>query len=161
MKKATPSSSERMKQKYREGLLTLSSLQPEQSEHSSVQLSTSDGSQQDYNPTRQHDNELDDSVEISVARFNSILRSSCLGIQRQYNELNRHIKSLAVYLWHASDESPGVSQQFHVDQAIEELSFVRKESWNLRVMVEENIILIKKNDSLNEEESAGEEVKLS
>jgi len=161
MKKATTTSSERIKHKYREGLLTLLSLQPEQSEHTSVQPSPSDGSQQDGNPTRQYDNELDDSVEISVAAFNSILRSSCLGIQRQYNELNRHIKSLAVYLWHASEESPGESQQFHVDQAIKELSFVRKESWNLRVMVEENIISIKKNDSLNEEESASEEVKLS
>ena len=89
------------------------------------------------------------------------LEKQCFGVYRQYNELNRHLKVLAVYLWHASEETPGKSQQFHVGQAIDELSFVRKESWNLRVMVEENIILIKKNDSLNEEESASEEVKLS
>jgi hypothetical protein len=157
MKKPTPTSNEKMKQKYQEGLLTLLSLQPELS----VQPSPTDGSQQDGNPTRQHDNELEDSAGIAVAAFNSILLSSCLGIQRQYNELNRHIKSLAVYLWHASDESLGVSQQFHVGQAIEELSFVRKESWNLRVMIKENIILIKKNNSLNEEKSVSEEVKLS
>ena len=89
------------------------------------------------------------------------LEKQCFGVYRQYNELNRHLKVLAVYLWHASDESPGVSQQFHVGQAIEELSFVRKESWNLRVMIKENIILIKKNNSLNEEKSVSEEVKLS
>jgi len=50
MKKATPSSSERIKQKYREGLLTLLSLQPELSEHASVQPSHTDDSQQDGNP---------------------------------------------------------------------------------------------------------------
>ena len=94
MKKPTPTSNEKMKQKYQEGLLTLLSLQPELS----VQPSPTDGSQQDGNPTRQHDNELEDSAGIAVAAFNSILLSSCLGIQRQYNELNRHIKSLAVYL---------------------------------------------------------------
>jgi hypothetical protein len=66
----------------------------------------------------------------------------CLGVYRQYNELNRHIKALAVYLWHASEEQPGESQQFHVGQATEALARVRKESWNLRVKLEGNATLI-------------------
>ena len=70
------------------------------------------------------------------------LEKQCFGVYRQYNELNRHLKVLAVYLWHASEEPPGESQQFHVGQAIEELSLVRKESWNLRVKLEENVMLI-------------------
>ena len=70
------------------------------------------------------------------------LEKQCFGVYRQFNELNRHLKVLAVYLWHASDETPGKSQQFHVGQAIEELSFVRKESWNLRVKLEETVTLV-------------------
>mgnify|MGYP007063423299 CR=1 FL=1 len=143
MKKTTPSGSKRIKQKYREGLLTLLSLQPELSEHTPVQSSPTDDSQQDGNPTLQHDNEFEDSAGIPVAAFNSMVRSNCRGIYRQYNELNRHIKTLAVDLWHADEESPGESQQFHVGQAIEKLSHVRKESWNLRVKLKENATLIR------------------
>ena len=88
------------------------------------------------------------------------LEKQCFGVYRQYNELNRHLKVLAVYLWHASEEPPGESQQFHVGQAIEELSLVRKESWNLRVKLEETVMLIKgwpgegSNEQINEEVEA-------
>ena len=88
------------------------------------------------------------------------LEKQCLVVYRQYNELNRHLKILAVYLWHASEETPGKSQQFHVGQAIEELSLVRKESWNLRVKLEETVMLIKgwpgegSNEQINEEVEA-------
>ncbi len=37
------------------------------------------------------------------------LEKQCFSVYRQYNELNRHLKILAVYLWHASEESPGES----------------------------------------------------
>jgi hypothetical protein len=67
--------------------------------------------------------------------------------------LNRYIKTLAVDLWHADEESPGESQQFHVGQAIEKLSHVRKESWNLRVKLKENAALIRE---LAEEDKQGE-----
>ena len=86
------------------------------------------------------------------------LQKQCLGIYRQYNELNRHLKVLAVYLWHASDETPGKSQQFHVGQAIEELSLVRKESWNLRVKLEENAMLTEGWPDQDETERINEEV---
>ena len=82
------------------------------------------------------------------------LEKQCFSVYRQYNELNRHLKILAVYLWHASEESPGESQQFHVGQAIEKLSHVRKESWNLRVKLEENATLIKKWSDEDEEVEA-------
>jgi hypothetical protein len=154
MKKTTPSGSKRIKQKYREGLLTLLSLQPELSEHTPVQSSPTDDSQQDGNPVPQHGDELKDSAGIPAAAFNSIVRSNCQGIYRQYNELNRHIKALAVYLWHADEESPGESQQFHVGQAIEKLSHVRKESWNLRVKLEENATLIREWSDEDEEVQA-------
>ena len=154
MKKTTPSGSKRIKKKYREGLLTLLSFQPELSEHAPVQPSPTDDSQQDGSPMLQHDNELEGSAEIPVAAFNSIVRSNCQGIYRQYNELNRHIKALAVYLWHADEESPGESQQFHVGQAIEKLSHVRKESWNLRVKLEENATLIREWSDEDEEGQA-------
>ena len=144
MKKSTSSCSERIKQKYQEGLFTLLSLQPELLEHDSVKPSPTVGSNQVGKPTRQHENELEDSAEIRVAALNSIVSSNCQMIYRQYNELNRHIKALAVYLWEAHEESPGKSQQFHIDQAIDKLSHVRKESWNLRVMLEENRTLIRK-----------------
>ena len=48
----------------------------------------------------------------------------------------------------------------HVGQAIEELSFVRKESWNLRVKLEETVTLIEgwpgeaSNEQINEEVEA-------
>jgi len=158
MKKNPLSGSEKIKQKYREGLLTLLSLQPELSERASVQSSPTDGSNQDGNPTRQHENEFEDSPGIPVATFNSIVRSNCQGIYRQYNELNRHIKALAVYLWHADEESPGESQQFHVGQAIEKLSHVRKESWNLRVKLEENATLIREWSDEDSKEQINEEV---
>ena len=88
------------------------------------------------------------------------LEKQCFGVYRQYNELNRHLKALAVYLWHASEESPGESQQFRVGQAIEKLSLVRKESWNLRVKLEETVTLIEgwpgeaSNEQINEEVEA-------
>ena len=88
------------------------------------------------------------------------LEKQCFAVYRQYNELNRHLKILAVYLWHASEESPGESQQFHVGQAIEKLSHVRKESWNLRVKLEETVTLIEgwpgeaSNEQINEEVEA-------
>ena len=138
MKKTTSSGSDSIKQKYREGLITLLSLRPDLSEHDSVKFTLTDGSNQDGKPTRQHENELKDSAELHVAAFNSIVSSNCQMIYRQYNELNRHIKALAVYLWEAHEESPGKSQQFHIDQVIDKLYHVRKESWNLRVMLEEN-----------------------
>jgi hypothetical protein len=88
------------------------------------------------------------------------LEKQCLVVYRQYNELNRHLKILAVYLWHASEETPGKSQQFHVGQAIGELSHVRQESWNLRVKLEETAMLTKRrqgeglNEQMNEEVEA-------
>ena len=154
MKKNTPSGSKRIKQKYREGLLTLLSLQPELSEHDPIQPLPTDGSNQDGNPTRQHDNELEDSAGIQVTAFNSIVLSNCQRIYHQYNELNHHIKALAVYLWHADEESPGESQQFHVGQAIEKLSHVRKESWTLRVKLKENATLIREWSDEDEEVKA-------
>ena len=66
------------------------------------------------------------------------LEKQCFGVYRQYNELNRHLKILAVYLWHASEESPGESQQFHVDEANKTMSLVIKESRKLRILVTEN-----------------------
>ena len=86
------------------------------------------------------------------------LEKQCFGVYRQYNELNRHLKALAVYLWHASEESPGESQQFRVGQAIEELSLVRKESWNLRVKLEENAMLTEGWPDQDETERINEEV---
>ena len=86
------------------------------------------------------------------------LEAECFDIYRQYNELNRHIKALAVYLWHASEEHPGESQQFHVAQAVEGISHVRKESWNLRVKLEETVMLIKNWYGEDEEEQINEGV---
>ena len=77
MKKNTQSGSERIKQKYREGLLTLLSLHPEISECASVQSSLTGGSNQNSNHTRQYENEFEDSAGIPVATFHSIVRSKC------------------------------------------------------------------------------------
>ena len=79
------------------------------------------------------------------------LEAQFFDIYRQYNELNRHIKALAVYLWHASEEHPGESQQFHVGQAVEGISNVRRESWNLRVKLKENATLIREWSDEDEE----------
>ena len=86
------------------------------------------------------------------------LEKQCFGVYRQYNELNRHLKGLAVYLWHASEEPRGERQQFHVGQAIEELSLVRKESWNLRVKLEEKVMLIEDRVGEDSNEQIKEEV---
>ena len=86
------------------------------------------------------------------------LEAQCFAIYRQYNELNRHIKALAVYLWHASEEPPGGSQQFHVAQAVEGISHVRKESWNLRVKLQETVMLIKRRPVEGSTEQINEEV---
>ncbi|MDB4668514.1 hypothetical protein OAF50_01115 [bacterium] len=86
------------------------------------------------------------------------MEKQLLGIYRQYNELNRHIKALTVYLWHASEEHPGGSQQFHVAQAVEGISHVRKESWNLRVKLQETVMLIKRRPVEGSTEQINEEV---
>ena len=91
---------------------------------------------------------------MPLSEFDSIVRLNCHEIYRQYNELNRHIKALTVYLCEANEESPGKSQQFHVGQAIEKLSHVRKESWNLRVKLEENAKLIREWSDKDEEDKA-------
>ena len=86
------------------------------------------------------------------------LEAQCFDLNRQYNELNRHIKSLAVYLLDASEECTGESQQLYISQAVEEISHVRKESWNLRVKLKETVMLIKKLQDKDEQEEINEEV---
>ena len=138
MDKQQPTSGDRLREKYQDGLLALLSLQPEFSQPGTDQGTPANELQQGGNPVRQESKEPGNQPGVRATTDAYALRSSCVAVHRQYNKLNHHLKALAVNLTHASEETPGESQQFHVDEANKTISLVIKESRKLRILVTEN-----------------------
>ena len=138
MDKQQATSGDKLREKYQDGLLALLSLQPEFSQPGTDQATPANELQQGGNPVRQESKEPGNQPGVPATTDAYALRSRCVAVYRQYNKLNQHLKALAVNLTHASEETPGESQQFHVDEANKTMSLVIKESRKLRILVTEN-----------------------